>query len=59
MNPPLWDHLDETARQVINHIVEDEDQGPSKEWGPFGWYRHPTKEQLNKACDGKTIQLSI
>jgi hypothetical protein len=59
MNPPHWDLLDETASQVIDHIVEEEDQGPSKQWGPYGWYHHPTEEQIKKSCDGKTIQLSI
>jgi len=59
VNPPCWDLLDETASQVIDHIVEDEDQVSSKEWGPYGWYRHPTEEQIKKACDCKTIHLSI
>lgn len=35
-DPPQWDVLDETGSQVIEHIIEDEDQGPSKEWGPYG-----------------------
>ena len=57
--PPCWDLLDETNSKVIDHIVEDEDQGPSKEWGPFGWYHHPMEEQIQKACGGKTIELSV
>ena len=59
VNPPHWDLLDEMSSKVIEHIVEDKDQGPSKEWGPFGWYRHPTQEQLQKACGGKTIELPM
>ena len=30
--PYQWDLLDETTTKVIDHIVEDEDRGPSKEW---------------------------
>ena len=36
VDPPHWDLLDKTSSKVIEHIVEDKDQGPSKEWGPFG-----------------------
>ncbi len=54
IDPPRWDLLHETATVVIDHIVEDEDQGPSKEWGPYGWYRHPTEEQIKEASIGKT-----
>ena len=39
-----WDLLDETGSHIVEENVEDEDQGPSKEWGPCGWYCHPTKE---------------
>jgi hypothetical protein len=28
VDPPCWDLLDKTNSQVIDHIVEDEDQGP-------------------------------
>jgi hypothetical protein len=59
VNPPRWDLFDEINSKVIDHIVEDEDQGPSKEWGPFGCYRHPTEEHIQKACGGKTIELSM
>ena len=59
VDPPRWDLLDEINSTVIDHIVEDEDQGPSKEWGPFGWYCHPTEEQIQKAGGGKTIELSV
>jgi hypothetical protein len=59
VNPPHWDLLDEMSSKVIEHIVEDKDQGPSKEWGPFGWYHHPTEEQIQKACGGKLIKLSV
>ena len=57
--PPRWDLLHETATVVVKHIVEDEDHGPSKEWGPYGWYRHPTKEQIKAACIGKTVRESV
>ena len=36
--PFSWDLLGETGRQIVMEIVEGEDQGPSKEWGQFGWY---------------------
>jgi hypothetical protein len=36
--PFSWDLLDETGRQVVEQIVKDKDQGPSKEWGQYGWY---------------------
>jgi hypothetical protein len=57
--PPHWDLLHETATVVVEHIVEDEDQGPSKEWGPYGWFRHPTKEQIEAVCIGKTVRESV
>lgn len=31
-----WDLMDETGVCVVNDIVEDEDEGPTKEWGPWG-----------------------
>ena len=39
--PMSWDLLDETGSHIVEEAVEDEDQGPSKEWGPYRWYRHP------------------
>ena len=30
--PFSWDLIDETGRQVVEQIVEDEDQGPLKVW---------------------------
>jgi hypothetical protein len=53
-----WDLLDETGSNIIEHVVEDEDQGPSKEWGQYGWYRHPMMENISKASEGKTVWLS-
>jgi len=38
----------------VAQIVEDEDQGPSKEWGQYGWYRFPSKEQIDIATHGKS-----
>jgi hypothetical protein len=38
--------LDETGTSIVQHIVEDEDQGPSKEWGLYGWYYRPTQEHI-------------
>lgn len=29
-----WDLSDESGSRVVEQIVEDNDQGPSKEWGP-------------------------
>jgi hypothetical protein len=49
-----WDLLDETGSHIVEEVVEDEDQGPSKEWGPYGWYHHPTKEQIALASTGKS-----
>ena len=56
--PFEWDLLDETGTSIVQHIVEDDDQGPSKEWGPYGWYHHPTPRQINIASQGKTVYLS-
>jgi hypothetical protein len=42
----------------VKHIMEDKDEGPSKERGPHGWYRHPSIEEISKASDGKTVYLS-
>jgi hypothetical protein len=40
--PYEWDLLDETGLNVVEHIIENDDQGPSKEWNM--WYRHPNLE---------------
>jgi hypothetical protein len=50
--------LDEMAIRVIDHIVEDKDQGPPKESGPHGWYCHLTTEQILRATERKTMWLS-
>ena len=52
-----WELLDDSGMIVIKKIVEDEDQGPTKEWGPFGWYCHPTTLHIDKARMGKTVHL--
>ena len=52
--PFSWDLLDETSSHVVAQIVEDKDQGPSKEWGQYGWYRFPSKEQIDIATHGKS-----
>ena len=56
--PYKWDLLDETGKTLVEHIMEDEDQGPSKEWGPHGFYHHPSTEDISKASDGKMVYLS-
>ena len=56
--PYQWDLLDETATKVIDHIVEDKDQGPSKEWCQYGWYRHPTLSDVIKAENGETVYVT-
>jgi hypothetical protein len=54
--------LDETGRSIVEHIVEDEDQGPSREWGPYGWYPSPLPSDIAKAASnaakGKSVQSS-
>ena len=46
LEPYEWDLLDETGKIVVEHIVEDKDQGPSKEWGPYGWYCYPSLNEI-------------
>ncbi len=46
--PYEWDLLDETGRSIVEHILEDEDQGPLKEWCPYGWYCHPLPSDIAK-----------
>ena len=58
-NPVKWDLLDKTGITLVEHIVEDKDQGPKKEWGPFGWYRHPLSSDITKADYGKTVYLLL
>jgi hypothetical protein len=53
-----WELLDEMATHVIDHIVEDEDQGPSKVWGPCGWYHYPRKEQILKAAERENMVIT-
>lgn len=50
--PYQWDLLDEMATKVIDHLVEDKDQGQSKKWGQYGWYHHPTLSDVIKAGNG-------
>jgi hypothetical protein len=61
-DPYEWDWLDETGRIIVEHIVEDKDQGPSKQWGPYGWYQHLLPSDIAKAvsnaAEGKTVYLS-
>ncbi len=57
--PYEWDLLDETGTTVVEHIIEDEDQGPSKEWGPHGWYHHPSREDIAKVSKGKTVYVGL
>ena len=52
--PFSWDLLDETSRQIVEQIVEDKDQGPSKVWGQYGWYQFPSREQIESTMQGKT-----
>ena len=59
VSPPHWELLDKTSSKVIEHYVEGKNQGPSKEWGPFGWYCHPMEEQIQEACGGKSIELPV
>jgi hypothetical protein len=56
--PFCWDLLNETGSSIVDQIVEDEEQGPSKEWGPMGWYRHPTEESIQQAAGGETFETS-
>jgi hypothetical protein len=53
-NPPQWELLAKIGLQVIEHIVEDEDQGPLKELGPYGWYRQPNEKDIEKGMSGQT-----
>ena len=52
-DPPHWELLDKTGASIVECIVEDKDQGPSKEWGPYGWYCEPLKEDTEKGTKGK------
>ena len=56
--PYEWDILDEMGNTLVEHIVEDDNQGPSKESGPHGWYCHPSLEGISKVSDKKTVYLS-
>jgi hypothetical protein len=49
VEPVHWDLLDESGIKSIKKILEDEDQCPTKEWGPFGWYCHSTLTDIDKA----------
>jgi hypothetical protein len=39
----------------VDQIVEDEDQGSSKEWGLMGWYCHQQKKAFNKLQAAKPL----
>lgn len=55
-NGPLHcDLLDEMGTKVVGYIVEDEDQGPTKEWRPCSWYLQPSKEDIEMVSIGKSF----
>ena len=58
IDPLFWNLLDELGITVIEHIVEEKDQGPPTEWGPYGWYCHTTEEHSLKVCKKNTVWLS-
>jgi len=45
-----WD-----GTRVVEHIVEDDDQGPTKEWGPYRWYCQPSLEHIAKVTEGRIL----
>ena len=45
--------MNERGSTVVKHIREDEDQGPSKEWGEYGWYHFPAKEDISKRVENR------
>ncbi len=47
--------VDEMGTSMVEHIVEGEDQGPTKEWGSHGWFCHPIPSDIAKAQDGKLL----
>ena len=57
--PFSWDLLDETGRHIVMEKVEDKEQGLSKEWGQFGWYRFPSNEQIESAMQGRHIGMAM
>ena len=57
IEPFHWELPDKSGMKVITKAVENKDQGPLKEWGPFGWYHHSTMSDIKKAS-GKTVYLT-
>ncbi len=51
-----WDLIDETGRQVVEQIVEDEDQGPSKGDSMNGT-DFQVVSKLKVLCKGRLIQI--
>lgn len=50
--------LDETGSRVVQQIVDDKEQGPPKEWGPYRWYSHCCKEQLKMGSLGENAEMT-
>ena len=48
-----WDLLDETSNHVVEQVVKDEDQGPSKEWGHIDGIIILQKNKLSWKEQGK------
>jgi hypothetical protein len=46
------------GNNVMEQTVQDEDQGPSKEWGPLGWYSHRTAQDIARGSDGGNPHIS-
>ena len=55
VEPYEWDFLDETGSNIIEHVVENKDQGPGKECGEYGWNRHQPKEDISQASEEKIV----
>lgn len=47
--PRLRDLLDENATQVVQHIIETLDEGPSKECHMYGLYHHHINDDIQRA----------
>jgi hypothetical protein len=57
--PFSWDLLDETGRHIVMEIVEDEDQGPSKEWGRLDGIDFQVMSKLKVQCKGSHIEMVL
>ena len=52
-----WGLLDEISSHIVEEVVEDKDQGPSKEWRPYVRVRVSSHQRTNSVGQNREIRI--